>query len=118
MTKYIFALLFGISFMALDIDNAHASEIFFGSSSKEIPLGDEFEVGVFFNSQGEDINAIDSKIIFPSEYANLISVKDGNSILTLWIDKPHEISEGEAYFSGIIPGGYNQNNGYLLSLTF
>ena len=74
--------------------------------SEEIFKGESFIAELMIDTQGENINAADIKIIFPS---NLIKVNDfekGGSIFTLWAKEP-EIQEGEISFSAGVPGGFS-----------
>ncbi len=62
-----------------------AAEISLDSKTKEIGVGSQFEVGFFLNTEGEDINAVEGKIIFPKTLLELKEIKDGNSIINFWI---------------------------------
>jgi hypothetical protein len=70
------------------------------------------------NTGGEEINAVEGKIIFPSELLKLKEIRDANSIVNFWIDKPKLESDGQIAFSGITPGGYRGSQGLLLTLIF
>ena len=94
-----------------------AAELYFGTHSKEVGVGKTFEVGVFLNTQDEVINAVEGKIVFPAEKVELVDIIDGNSIINLWVEKAHLDAPGEVFFSGIVPGGYFGQRGYLLSLV-
>lgn len=103
-----------------------AAEIFFGAHSTEVSQEKPFEVGVFLNTDGQLINAIEGKIIFPKDELDFLHMQDGGTIISLWIETPsvpqknrQESSEvQEIVFSGIIPGGYEGSQGYLFSLIF
>src|SRR3989338_10915263 len=94
----------------------HGSEIFFDTPAKKIGIGDQFELGVFIESQVETINAIESRIIFPADYFDVKEIRDGGSLLPLWVERPHLISPEVIFFSGVVPGGYIGPRGYLFSL--
>lgn len=108
------AFLFCVSF-ALP---AQGAGIIFGAHSREAGLGKALEVGVFVDPEGQAINAVESKIIFPADSLELLDIRDGNSILNLWLERPHLERPGEVVFSGIVPGGFVSNQGYLFSLVF
>ena len=108
-------LVFGLLFVAAI--PVFAAEISFDSKIQEIGVGSQFEVNVFLNPEGEDINAIEGRIIFPEKIIELKEIKDGNSIVNFWIERP-EINNGEILFSGIIPGGYIGNKGLIFSAVF
>jgi len=94
-----------------------AAEIVFGVQNQKIGLDKLFEVGVFINTENEPVNTIAGKINFSSELLELKEAREGNSIVNFWIEKP-KLKEGEVVFSGITPGGYIGQNGYLFSLIF
>ena len=51
-------LIFIASLLPL-VPIASAAELYFGAHNKEIQVGKAFEVGVFLNTQGQPINAIE-----------------------------------------------------------
>lgn len=110
-------LFFIICCLFLFATPVFAAEIFFGVQSQKIGLGKLFEIGVFINTENEPVNTVAGKIKFSSEFLELKEIREGNSIINFWIEKP-EINEGEVVFSGITPGGYIGQNGYLFSLIF
>ena len=106
-----------------------AAEISFDAKIKEIAVGERFEVGVFLNTEEEYINAVEGKVIFPENLLELKEIRDGNSIVNFWIERPKIKSgpEGEQVpygasnqiaFSGIIPGGYAGEKGLIFSAIF
>jgi hypothetical protein len=72
------------------------------------------QIDFFMDTQGKSINAIQGEISFP-DTLELKEIKDGNSIINFWIERP---SADSLKFSGIIPGGYNGENGFLFSAIF
>ncbi len=97
--------------------SAYAAELFFGAHNREVGINKTFEVGVFLNTQDEVINAVEGKIVFPSGKVELVDIIDGNSIINLWVERAHLEAPGEVFFSGIVPGGYFGEKGYLFSLV-
>jgi len=110
-------LFFIICCLLLFITPVFAAEIFFGVQNQKIGLDKLFEAGVFINTENEPVNTIAGKIKFSSEFLELKEAREGNSIINFWIEKP-TTKEGEVVFSGITPGGYIGQNGYLFSLIF
>lgn len=76
-----------------------------------------FEVGFFLNTENQDINAVEGTVSFAEPLLKLKEVRDGNSIINFWIERP-SASNGKISFSGIIPGGYFGKKGLLFSLVF
>lgn len=110
-------ILFSI-FYVLVSPAASAAELYFGAHSKDIGLGQSFEIGVFVNTEREVVNAVEGKIIFPEENIIVQEIRDGGTIMNLWLEKPHLQNAGAITFSGIVPGGYAGGRGYLLSIIF
>jgi len=121
--KYLLpALVIIASFLI--VEPAFAAKTFFGTKTQEMKAGQSFEVSVFIDTENEVINAIEEKIIFPQDLLEIKKINDSNSIINFWIDPVKNcVSNGveksnEICFSGIIPGGYNDNQGLILSITF
>jgi hypothetical protein len=118
-TAIIVAVAFAFCFV--QIGKTSAAEIYFGTNEKEVGLEQSFEIGVFLNTAGESLNAVASTLTFPTENLSVSEIRDGNSIVNMWVERPIQ-GEGESAskisFSGIIPGGYVGNNGYLFSIVF
>jgi len=115
--KYLLPTLAIVAFFLI-VAPAFAAETFFGTKTQEIKVNQSFEVGVFINTDNEEINAIEGKIIFPQDLLEIKKINDGNSIINFWIEKPKSASEGQIAFSGIVPGGYNDSKGLIFSITF
>lgn len=133
-----FAFLFSVCF-ALPL-MGQAAEMFFSSEIRDPKLDEIFQVDVYLNTQNEEINALEGKIIFPKDKIDLQEIKAVGSVINLWFDRPrvetlkdtnvntnkHESIGGDSClysckfvsFGGIIPGGYNENKGLILSLVF
>lgn len=96
-----------------------AAEIYFGAQSPRIQTGQRFEVGVFINTNGDIVNAVEAKIVYPLELVDVKEIRDGGSIVNLWLQRPQRsaASKGEVAFAGVLPGGYAGSRGLLLSLV-
>ena len=99
--------------------SVQAAEYYFGSQGQEVPADGLFTVGVFLDTQGQQINAVQGTVTIPSSLARVQSVEEGNSLISLWIQPPTVVCESacEVSFSGILPGGFTGNDGYLFSLV-
>ena len=97
--------------------SVHAAEIFFGSTGREIGVGQMVEIGVFLNTHNDSINAIEGEVDFPIDMLDFSQFHDGNSIISLWVDKPRMDTQGKIMFSGIVPGGYQGDKGMLFSFV-
>jgi hypothetical protein len=94
-----------------------AADISFETNKKEVKVGEEFEVKVILNTLGESINAYEGKLEFSKEVLDLKEIKDSNSIVNFWIEKP-KAENSIIKFSGITPGGFQGDNGLLFSIVF
>ncbi len=103
-------LLFGISLKAV------AAELSFQSNQDQISVGQEFELVLFLNTEKENINAIEGKINY-SDNLEIKEIRDGGSIITLWIKKP-QLESGQIIFAGITPGGFIIEKGKVFSIIF
>lgn len=88
-------------FMIPKID---AASIYFDRPVDSIHQDDIFEIILKFDSEKESINAAEGKISF-SDNLILRNINDGNSFLTLWIERPI-LKDDSVVFAGVVPGGY------------
>lgn len=102
-------------FFLWPLSSIQGASFSFNSFPDEINVGSEIVLNLFLNTEGESINAVEGKIVFPTDKLELKSIKDGNSLINFWLDKK-EVTPGEIIFSGITPGGIMIDNGLILSL--
>ncbi|MEN9582925.1 MAG: hypothetical protein RL641_879 [Candidatus Parcubacteria bacterium] len=118
---FAIACFFAVS-IASTVNTVQAAEIFFGSNQKEVSIGQSFEIGVFLNTTSESLNAISGTISFSKDNFTVTDIRDGNSIVNMWVERPAISTDatmpGAVTFSGIIPGGYVGDKGYLFSIIF
>jgi len=126
VTTFSCLLVFLFVLFSVFAPMAQAAEIYFGVHNPSVGVGSIFGVGVFLKTGGENINAIEGKILFPREQVTLKEVREGNSLVSLWIQKPEmpasaegfDEAQQELFFSGLVPGGFTGEDGYLFSLFF
>ncbi len=111
----IFYLIFGILFLVSPALVQAAEISVVPAGEKSFVAGEKFQVDVVLDTAGESLNAFLGTISFPENLLSLSEVRDGNSIVNFWIERP-KISP--LSFSGITPGGYVGSHGLLLSLVF
>ena len=64
-------------------------------------------VEVRFNSDGEEINAVQAELKFPPNTFEIVNLNKGNSILTLWPQEPFFSNPtGKISFVGGVPNGF------------
>lgn len=116
--KICFGLVVMVVALFLVINPAWAADIFFKTFQVEPRVAQPFEVSVLVNTNNEDINALEGKIAFPSDILDVGEIKDGNSLVNFWLEKPKINSDGRIVFSGITPGGYRDAQGWIFSVIF
>lgn len=95
-----------------------AAEFFASVSNPVLELGEFTQVNFFLDTQSVELNALEGYIVYPTELLEIKEIIYGNSVINYWIEKPHNIENGKIFFSGITPGGFNENSAPLLSATF
>jgi len=115
-SNFVLVLLFSI-FYLLFSSPVFAAEITLSSDSKNINVGDQFEVGFFINTKDENINAMESTIMFSQDLLELKEIKNNNSIISFWSQLP-QASGNKIHFSGVVPGGYAGRKGSVFSMIF
>ncbi len=119
ITKYtvkIIAAVF-IAYHALLFRPALAAQLDVVSSIQAIGVGQQFLVDVVLDTHGESINALQGKVVFPPGVLEIREIRDGDSLVNFWIEKPQE-HNGAIVFSGITPGGYQGSKGLIFSAVF
>lgn len=94
-----------------------AAKLNLTSQIQKVGISQQFQADLILDTEDEDINAIEGKVMFPADLLVLKEVRDGNSIINLWLERPTN-KQGEVRFSGIIPGGYSGERGLIFSLVF
>jgi hypothetical protein len=94
-----------------------AANLFWQTSQSAIKLHSFWEVSFQLDTQQEMINALEGQINFPVEQLDLVEIKDSNSLINFWLDKPRAAGLGAIKFSGIVPGGYS-GQGEIFKLIF
>ena len=106
----------GILFCVFVPVRAEASVLYLMPQSQTIYQGDTFLVEVRIDTEGEEINALELGLTFPSNLLEVVDFSKGNSILQLFAEEP-KIQQGEISFVGGIPKGFN-GDGLLGKINF
>ena len=95
----------------------YAQSLNLSSPKVSYNVGDNFFASLNINTAGNSINTVSGKIIVPTDKFAISEVRFGNSIISLWVEKPTiNHTTGEIAFSGGLPGGYNGSSGPILSI--
>ena len=99
------------------VEPVFAAEIRLDSNKSEVFTKEEFLVDMNLHS-GDLINAIEGRFKYPADKLILKEIRDGNSVINFWIEKPHVVTPGIVVFSGISPGGFSGANKHIFSIVF
>jgi len=113
----IIILFFAFCFL-FSYNSAKAAKLDLISEIQEIGVNQQFQVDLVLDTENEEINAVEGKVIFPEDLLELKEIRDGNSIVNFWIERPKIKSDNQITFSGIIPGGYIGKKGLIFSAIF
>ncbi len=94
-----------------------AAEIRVTTPKSDIKTNEQFVVSVTISSD-DSLNAVEGQLVYPSETLEVKEIRDGNSVINFWVEKPNSDTAGAILFSGITPGGFNGDNNFLFSVVF
>ncbi len=115
MKYYISFIAAGIfSLLITGATFARVAEISINVQPAVVRIHDVSQIIVSLSTDDQAANAIEGILNLPKG-VSLREIRDGNSIVPLWIEAPHEIASGSIAFSGIIPGGYVGDHGFLFT---
>lgn len=97
---------------------ANAQSLNFTSAKTSYNVGNSFLVSLYINTNNIPINTISGAIRVPADKLRITETRYGNSIITLWVERPNaNAAAGTITFAGGVPGGYNGSAGPLLSFV-
>ncbi|MSU74359.1 hypothetical protein EXS57_01100 [Candidatus Kaiserbacteria bacterium] len=94
-----------------------AAEIRLDAHKAEVNSGEQFLLDIVIHSE-ESLNAVEGRLVFPADKLIVKEIRDGNSVVNFWIEKPRIESSGIILFSGITPGGFSGANSSIFSVVF
>ena len=107
MKRYFLKLIFIFVFIWLLPVISLAATLSWSPVSVSARPGENFEVSLFINGDKEKINAVSGVIIYNPEDLVLKEVREADSVINFWLEKPSLAKSGIVNFSGIIPGGFD-----------
>ena len=82
-------------------------------------MGSTFNVSVYINTKGEEINAVDVDLKFPPDIIQVTSPVSGESFVSQWFSPPtYSNATGKISFRGGMPGGITTSAGLISTITF
>ncbi len=125
MSKRIF-ILFSVSLaflfsvcLAMPTFAGEAS-LYLSPASGTFYLGSTFDISIFLNTGGNDVNAVKVDLKFDPRKLQIASPTAGKSFISVWVSQPtYSNINGTAFFQGGIPSpGINTSSGLVSTITF
>ena len=112
-----FKIILAACFLLMVASSAEAARLYFEPQEQVIGTEKDFSVVVNIDA-GKSINAIQAVLYIPQELVP-IDISEGNSIINFWVEKPNfDEATRLLTFSGIIPGGFQEEKAPLLIVKF
>jgi hypothetical protein len=93
-----------------------AATLYLMPQSQTVYRGDNFLIEIRLDTEGEEVNAVEANLKFPSDLLKITDFSKGGSILTFWPQEP-DFKENSISFTGGIPGGF-KGEGLILKINF
>lgn len=118
--RYFLAFFAVCLFSLLITKNAEAATLYISPASSKATTGNIVSVRVLVNTEGRAINNVESKIQFPVDLLEVVSVSKNSSIFSLWVEEPKFSNySGTIDLNGGLPSpGYTGTNGEVVSIVF
>lgn len=117
MKKIFFIAMFLFILMATPFVTS-ASVFFFMPQSMEYQESDTFIRSLYLDTNGQEVNAIESRINFNQDVLEVVDIITGDSVVKFWVETPTISNEkGVIEFVGGTPNGYN-GKGVILKIIF
>lgn len=116
LNSIFFLLLLSATFYILNPIPVLAAEFSVSTGTQHLRVGDEAQLEVLLDTEGEQLNAFEGSLAAP-DMLEITGVRDGGSVAPLWVEAPRLVAHNVVPFSGVIPGGYAGKGVVLFSLT-
>lgn len=121
MKKEFPVLLILILFFAItSVARAQNASLYLSSSSGSFLVGSTFDISIFINTGGQNVNAVKVDLKFDPKTLQIASPTAGKSFISVWISQPtYSNIKGTASFQGGIPSpGIKTSSGLVSTITF
>ncbi|MCP6718029.1 MAG: cohesin domain-containing protein [Patescibacteria group bacterium] len=114
----VFIIIF--SFFVPFVVSAEGASLYFSPNIGTFFIGSTFNVSIFVNTGGNDINAVEVDLKFDPRKLQVASPVAGKSFISVWIAQPtYSNIEGTVSFQGGVPSpGINTSSGLVSTITF
>ncbi len=114
--KYFTLYILGILVISLCIPvYVFAAQMRISPSHLSPALHAPFDFVVEFLPEQNSINTIEGTLIIP-QGLTIKTINDADSIIPLWIERP-ELKNNQIHFAGVIPGGFQSEQGIIFKIT-
>ena len=99
---------------------AEAATLYFSPSSGTYKVGGTISVSVLVSSTDKAMNAVSTKVSFPSDKFSVSSISKTNSVINFWVQEPsYSNSDGSVSLEGVVLNpGYIGSSGKIATITF
>jgi len=120
--KKVFPILiaFVLAFTITSSVEAAGASLYLSPGSGTFFIGSTFDVSIFVNTKGNNVNAVKVDLKFDPRILQIASPTAGKSFISVWISQPtYSNITGTASFQGGIPSpGINTSSGLVSTITF
>jgi len=116
----ILILILSFSFKPFINAQEGGASIYLSPASGTFYVGSTFNVSIFVNTGGKDINTVRVELKFNPQKLQVASPTAGKSFISVWISQPtYSNVEGTTIFRGGVPSpGINTSSGLVSTVTF
>src|SRR3989344_1447475 len=95
------------------------SRLFPSPSSETLLVDSTFQVGIYLDTLGNNINSVELNLKFSPDKLAIIKPSVDKSLIGVWLEPPTFSNvNGTARLIGIVPGGIVTGNGLVATITF
>lgn len=120
----IVAFILSYAFLPFNVKAANVSpapsvEISPAQKTGSFIEGALFEVPIYINTRGQNVNTIRLSIGFDPKKISIVSASGGTSIISLWLESPvFNNTNGTEKMTGVITNGITTDYGVIATVTF
>lgn len=116
---FIFVILI-FSLVVVPSAKGEGASLYLSPNSGTFFVGSTFDVSIFVNTGGNNVNAVKVDLKFDPKKLQIASPTAGKSFIAVWVSQPsYSNIEGTASFQGGAPSpGINTSSGLVSTLTF
>ncbi len=112
-------LVLTFSFLTAFVSQAQSASLYLAPSRGTFFVGSTFSVSIYVNTKGNEINAVEVDLKFPSDILQITSPIASESFISEWLTPPsYSNTGGTISFKGGIPEGIVTSAGLVSTITF